>query len=166
MPSLSRNGTILLELKRHYVSQRLNELQITLGQIRHCQQHDSKSKQGTRGQTHPGSSANQQEQGERYRGVDGCSPPHSQPASQSPSQLTVERGVLSNNKPESHIFDQERSGSAQSNNPETLMDCQMRYSQDHLHHNRDIHHNVPGRQVLNSQITIENTRGHTDIDDM
>ncbi|XP_068173588.1 uncharacterized protein [Antennarius striatus] len=60
MPSLSRNGTLLLELKRRYVSQRLNELQIMLGHIKQCQQHDSESKDGTRGSTQMNNSPTQQ----------------------------------------------------------------------------------------------------------
>ncbi|XP_023275672.1 uncharacterized protein LOC111665041 [Seriola lalandi dorsalis] len=165
MPSLSRNGTILLELKRRYVSQRLNELQITLGQLTQCQQHDSESKHRTRGRAQTDSSTTQQEQREYYPGVDGCSPPHGQrqdsiPASQSHSQQTVENRVLGNYKLESHISDQQRSGSVQCNNPETLLDCQILESHGRLQLN------VPGKQELNSQITIENTSGHTDIDDM
>ncbi|XP_034025202.1 uncharacterized protein LOC117509573 [Thalassophryne amazonica] len=54
--SLSRNGTMLLELKRCYVSQRLDELQTTLGHIRACQRHDSGSKPRTRGETQTDSS--------------------------------------------------------------------------------------------------------------
>lgn len=165
MPSLSRNGTILLELKRRYVSQRLNELQITLGQIRRCQQHDSKSKDGTRGRTQTDSSTAQQGQAEHYPGVDGCSPADGQrqdsiPASQSHSQQTEESGGLGDYKLESHISDQQRSDTVQSNNPDTLLDCHIPETQDRPHLN------VPGKQELNSQITIENTTGHTDIDDM
>lgn len=49
MPSLSRNGTILLELKRCYTSQRLNELQARLSQMRQCQLFDSRLKDGNEG---------------------------------------------------------------------------------------------------------------------
>ncbi|KAE8295323.1 hypothetical protein D5F01_LYC06249 [Larimichthys crocea] len=162
MPSLSRNGTILLELKRRHVSQRLNELQITLGQMRRCQQHDSKSKDGTRGYTQTDSSTTQQGQREHYAGVDGCSRADGQrqdsiPASQSHSQQTAES---SNCKLESHISDQQRGDTVQINNPDTLPDSQMLNSQDQLHLN------VPGKHKLNSQVTIENTAGHTDIDNM
>ncbi|TMS07192.1 Signal peptide, CUB and EGF-like domain-containing protein 1 [Larimichthys crocea] len=161
-PSLSRNGTILLELKRRHVSQRLNELQITLGQMRRCQQHDSKSKDGTRGYTQTDSSTTQQGQREHYAGVDGCSSADGQrqdsiPASQSHSQQTAES---SNRKLESHISDQQRGDTVQINNPDTLPDSQMLNSQDQLHLN------VPGKHKLNSQVTIENTAGHTDIDNM
>lgn len=42
LPALSRNGTVLLELKRRYVSQRLDELQIMLEQqSRPCQPQDA-----------------------------------------------------------------------------------------------------------------------------
>lgn len=165
MPSLSRNGTSLLDLKRRYVSQRLNELQITLGQIRRCQQHDSKSKDGTGGCTQTDSSTTQQGQKEHYPGVDGCSPAVGQrqdsiSASQSHSQQTVVSRSLGNYELESHISDQQRSDTVQSNNPDTLLDCQMLESLDRLHHND------PGKQELSSHITIENTTGHTDIDDM
>lgn len=163
MPSLSRNGTILLELKRRHVSQRLNELQITLGQIRRCQRHDSKSKDGTRGRTQTDSSTTQQGQPEHYPDVDGCSPTDGRrqdsiPASQSHSQKTVMSTSLANYKLESHISDQQRRDAVQSNNSDTLADCRMLESHLYL--------NVPGQQELNSQITIENTTGHTDIDGM
>ncbi|XP_036006210.1 uncharacterized protein LOC118556590 [Fundulus heteroclitus] len=59
MPSLSRNGTILLELKRCYVSQRLNELQATLSQMRQCQLRDGKLKDGTRGRKESDDSSDQ-----------------------------------------------------------------------------------------------------------
>lgn len=156
MPSLSRNGTILLELKRRYVSQRLNELQITLGQIRWCQRHDSKSEDGTRGRTQTDSSSAQHGQAE-HCDADGQRQ-DSIPASQIHSQQTVEDTGLGNYKLESHISDQ--SDTVQSNNPDTLLDYQMLESQalQHL--------NIPGKQELNSQITIENTTGHTDIDAM
>ncbi|XP_042342884.1 uncharacterized protein LOC121943427 [Plectropomus leopardus] len=166
MPSLSRNGTILLELKRRYVSQRLNELQITLGHIRQSQ-HDSKSNEGTRSSMEPDSSTTQQGQGEHYSGVEGsgCSPADSQQqdsilASKSHSQQRVESRGLGNYKLESHISDQQRSDTVQSNNPDTVQDCQMPESQDQLHRN------VPQKQELSSQITIGNTTGHTDIDEM
>ncbi|XP_014845642.1 PREDICTED: uncharacterized protein LOC106919650 isoform X3 [Poecilia mexicana] len=48
-PSLSRDGTILLELKRCYVSQRLDELQTTLNQMRRCQLRGAEPRDGTRG---------------------------------------------------------------------------------------------------------------------
>ncbi|XP_038550193.1 uncharacterized protein LOC119883556 isoform X2 [Micropterus salmoides] len=165
MPSLSRNGTILLELKRRYVSQRLNELQITLGQIRRCQQHDSKSKDGTRGRTQIDSSSTQRGQREHYPGVDGCSPTEGQCqdrilATQDHSQQTVGSGSLGNYKLESHISEQQRSDTVQSTNPDKLLDCQMLESQDRLPLN------VPGKQELSSQVKIENTTGCADIGDI
>ncbi|KAA8594284.1 hypothetical protein FQN60_005118, partial [Etheostoma spectabile] len=161
MPSLSRNGTILLELKRRYVSQRLNELQITLGQIRQSQQHDSKSRDGTRGSTQTDSSPTQQRRGEHYPGVDGCSPADGQRqdsilASKSLSQQKVKSKGLGSYKLEGHISDQQANYTVQSNNTDTLLDCQMLESQDRLHLN------VQGEQELISQITIDNTTGHTD----
>ncbi|KAK2847209.1 hypothetical protein Q5P01_010208 [Channa striata] len=120
---LNRNGTILLELKRRYVSQRLNELQITLGQMRQCQQHDSKPKDLTGGRTRTDSSTTQQEQKElSYPGVDVGSPADGQwqdriPANQSHSQQTAESRGLCNYKLESHIPDQQGSDPVQSNNP-------------------------------------------------
>lgn len=163
MPSLSRNGTILLELKRRHVSQCLNELQITLGQMRRCQQPDSKSRDGTRGLTQTDGSATQQEQRKHYPGIDGGSLAVGQRqdsilASQSHSQQTIES--FGNHKLESHISGQQTSGTVQSNDPDAFPDCQMLESQDRLNLN------VAGEQELNSQITIENTIGHTDIDDM
>lgn len=130
--------------------------------MRRCQQHDSKSKDGTRGYTQTDSSTTQQGQREHYAGVDGCSRADGQrqdsiPASQSHSQQTAES---SNRKLESHISDQQRGDTVQINNPDTLPDSQMLNSQDQLHLN------VPGKHKLNSQVTIENTAGHTDIDNM
>ncbi|CAG6003426.1 unnamed protein product, partial [Menidia menidia] len=74
MPSLSRNGTILLELKRRHVSQRLNELQVTLGQMRQCQQHDSASTAATKGGTQSDSRTARQEEKDQYLSGNGCSP--------------------------------------------------------------------------------------------
>ncbi|XP_036928145.1 uncharacterized protein LOC119004899 isoform X4 [Acanthopagrus latus] len=158
MPSLSRNGTILLELKRRHVSQRLNELQTTLGQMRRCQQPDSKSRDGTRARTQTDSSATQQEHRKHYPGIDGGQRQDSILASQSHSQQTEES--LGNHKLESHISGQQTSGTVQSNDPDAFPDCQMLESQDRLNLS------VAGEQELNSRITIENTIGHTDIDDM
>lgn len=165
MPCLSRNGTILLELKRRYVSQRLNELQITLGQIQQCQQHDSKSKDRTRGRTQTDSNTTQQGHSEHCSGVDVCSPSdgHRQdsiPASRSHSQQTTEGKGLGSYKPESHISDQQKSDTVQSPNLDTLLNCQMQKSHDLLRLN------LPGTKEINSQITIENTTRHTDIDAM
>ncbi|KAF7667132.1 hypothetical protein LDENG_00078000 [Lucifuga dentata] len=143
MPGLSRNGTILLELKRRYVSQRLNELQITLSQIRQRQQRDSNSKDSTRGHIQTDSSTTQQGQKEFNPDVDSCSPI---PASQS-QQVVVSRDL------ENVICDQQRGDAVQSPNPDSqLLDRQ------------DLE--VPGKQESTYQITIENTTGQTDIDDM
>lgn len=163
MPSLSRNGTILLELKRRYVSQRLNELQITLGNIRRCQQRDSKSEDGTRGRTQADRRAAQRGEREHYPGVDGCSSAHDRwqdsiSASQSHSQQPVESRGLGDYKLESHISDQRRS--VQGNILDTVQACQMPEGQDRPHLS------VSGKQELNSQLTIENTTGQTDTDDV
>ncbi|XP_067364271.1 uncharacterized protein si:ch211-286b4.4 [Channa argus] len=122
MPRLNRNGTILLELKRRYVSQRLNELQITLGQMRQCQLHDSKPKDLTGGCTQTDSSTTQMGQKEHYPCVDVCSPADGQwqekiSASQSHSQQSVESRGLGNYKLKSHIPDQQSSNTVHSNNP-------------------------------------------------
>ncbi|KAM6987470.1 uncharacterized protein LKV04_010315 [Tautogolabrus adspersus] len=137
MPSLSRNGTILLELKRRYVSQRLDQLQTTLGHIRRCQQHDSKSREGTRGRTQTDSS-NSTQQGQ-------CQ-------DSSHSQQTTESRGLGPYNTESHISDQQWS--------ESLLDCKIIESQNQLPLKG------PGEQDECSHITIENTTEHTDIDDI
>lgn len=125
MPSLSRNGTILLELKRQYVSQRLDELQAALGHIRQCQQRDSKSKDGTRGRTQTDSSSTQQETRQQYPGIDGFSPADSQPQDSSLSQQTKEIRGLGPYTIESQLSEQQRS--------ESLLDCKMLESQDQQH---------------------------------
>lgn len=51
-------------------------------------------------------------------------------------------------KLESHISDQQRSDT------------------DTFRLENQLHTSVPGQQELNSQVTIENTTGHTDIDHM
>ncbi|XP_023817540.1 zonadhesin-like isoform X2 [Oryzias latipes] len=71
-PSLSRSGTVLLELKRHLVSQRLDELKVTLDLMRRRQQHDSKLKDGAGGRTQSDSSIIQQEESEHVSTSDGC----------------------------------------------------------------------------------------------
>lgn len=162
VPGLSRNGTILLELKRRHVSQRLNELQITLGQIRRCQQHDSKSKDATRGRTQTDSAGTRQGREERYPGAGGCQPTDAQrqdgpPTGRSRSQQSGESTSPRNYKLEGHISEQQ-CGNVQSNNPDTSQDSQMQGSQDQLHLR-------VSEKLENSQITIENTTGHTDIDD-
>ncbi|XP_028320851.1 uncharacterized protein LOC114474630 [Gouania willdenowi] len=72
MSSLSRNGTILLELKRSYVSQRLDELHTMLGQIRQRQQHNNKWKDETRGFPQAESSTSPQETWKCYSGQKGA----------------------------------------------------------------------------------------------
>lgn len=71
-PGLSRSGTILLELKRHLVSQRLDELKVTLDLMRRRQQHDSKLKDGAGGRTQSDSSITQQGESELVSTSDGC----------------------------------------------------------------------------------------------
>ncbi|CAB1443715.1 unnamed protein product [Pleuronectes platessa] len=160
-PSLSRSGTMLLELKRRHVSQRLNELQLTLGRIRQRQQRGSESRAGTGGRKQTDSSSSTRPgQREQYPGRDGCSPADGQqqggvPASRSHSQKNIQAQALGNYKVESHISHQQRS-----NNPEMWPDCQMLESQDQPLVT------VPGKQELNGQIPMENTTGHTDSDDM
>ncbi|XP_068441414.1 uncharacterized protein [Clinocottus analis] len=165
MPSLSRNGTTLLELKRCYVSQRLNELQMTLGRIRQSQQHDSESKDGTRSNTQTDSSTTQQEQRDHYPDINDWSPTGGQrqdsfPSGKSHSQQRVESKGLGNSELEGHISDQLMSDTVQSNNPDTLLDCQMLESQDQLRVNDS------GKQELNSQTTQDDTTGHKDSDNM
>ncbi|XP_029964558.1 uncharacterized protein LOC115400686 [Salarias fasciatus] len=149
-PSLSRNGTILLELKRRYVSQRLNELHITLDQIRQRQQHDSKLKDGTRGCTETDSSTAQRGERRRYSGTDGGSPAdgqrhHSISERQSRSQPSAESRGLGDHKVESHVLDRRRSDAVQSDNSDTLVDRQMPESRQ-----EQLHLNVPGNQELQS----------------
>ncbi|KAG7455700.1 SCO-spondin-like isoform X1, partial [Solea senegalensis] len=151
MPSLSRNGTILLELKRHYLSQRLNELQSTLRQIRQRPQNGSESMTGqeavskrhvsTGREYSPGKSGRSSTDGQQTDGV---------LASQSQSE------GLGASQLESHISDHQ-SGLGLINNPETSLDCQMLESPGHLHTN------VAEKEELNSQITIDNT---TDTDNI
>jgi len=140
IPSLSRNGTVLLELKRRYVSQRLNELQVTLGQMRQCQQHDNKSTDGTKGSTQSDSGTAQQGEKDHYLSGDGCSPTdghqlYSISASQNHSQHSAESRDLGNYKLDSHISEQQGSCTVQTNNPDTLLNCQVLGSQELLHLN-------------------------------
>ncbi|KAI4815467.1 hypothetical protein KUCAC02_005611 [Chaenocephalus aceratus] len=142
--SLSRSGTILLELKRRYVSQRLNELQITLGHIRQSQQHDGKSTYVTRSRSQTDSITTQQQgKGDLYPGIEGCSPAGGQwkdsiPASEDHSQQKEKSRGLGNSKLEAHISDQQTIDSVQRHNPDTLLDCQMLESQDQLHLNESM----------------------------
>lgn len=141
--SLSRSGTILLELKRRYVSQRLNELQITLGHIRQSQQHDGKSTYVTRSRSQTDSITTQQGKGDLYPGIEGCSPAGGQrkdsiPASEDHSQQKEKSRGLGNSKLEGHISDQQTIDSVQRHNPDTLLDCQILESQDQLHLNESM----------------------------
>lgn len=74
MPGPSRNGTALLELKRRHVSQRLNQLQNRLGQIKRCQPCDGESKDGTKNCRQTDGSSARQEAGQQLPDVDGCGP--------------------------------------------------------------------------------------------
>ncbi|MED6257606.1 hypothetical protein ATANTOWER_027986, partial [Ataeniobius toweri] len=126
-PSLSRNGTILLELKRCYVSQRLNELQATLGQMRRCQLHDGKLKEGTRGGKKSDDGSDQRREKEHNPATDCCSPADHQrlstlSAGQKHSPRSPESRALSGSKMESHDSDHQRSSYVHTNNPDTLMD--------------------------------------------
>lgn len=155
MPSLSRNGTTLLELKKRHVSQSLNELQIRLGRMRQCQQHDSQSKVGTTGHSQAESSPTQLGQRQHYPDIDGSSPANglwkdSIPASQSPSQKPVMNP--SHYKLVSHISDPLRTEAIQRNNPVTLRDRLMLQNQ--------LHFNLPGQQKLNKEIIIESAIRH------
>ncbi|XP_061829274.1 uncharacterized protein [Nerophis lumbriciformis] len=89
-PSLGRNGTMLLELERHYVSQRLNHLQITLDRIRQQQGSSSRSSDGVRGRTHARTAAASQKGQEMNVRDTSCSTP----AGSSQGQQTAEsRGL-------------------------------------------------------------------------
>lgn len=94
MPGPSRFGTALLELKRRHVSQRLNELQIRLDQIKRCQQCDGESKEETRGLSQRDGGSTRQGAGQQLPDIDGCSPTDGLwqdrvPACQSPGQKTI-----------------------------------------------------------------------------
>lgn len=135
-----------------------------LGQMRRCQQRDSKSKDGTRGHTQTDSSTTQQGRREHYPDIDGYSPTDGRrqdsiPANQNHSQKTVMSTSLGNYKLESHITDLQKSDSVLNNNPDTLPDSQTVENQLHLN-------NPDQQESVDSQITIENTTGHTDVDNM
>lgn len=139
MPGPSRNGTILLEVKRRRVSQRLNELGITLGQIRGCRRHDSQSKDGMSGHA--------------YAHVDGGRPssgpgPDGIPAIWSRSQKSVTGASLGNRDLESHISRLQEGDDLDSSGVQRTES------------------NGSGQQEGNSWIPIENTNGHTDTNAM
>lgn len=134
IPSLSRSGTILLELKRRYVSQRLNELRATLGQMRQSQQPDSKSGDRTRAYTQSDSSTNQQGEIECYPGANGCSPTdvqqgHNISSGRSHSPHCAASRHPDNPKLASHISDQQQGATVHSNNTDALQDSLMVESQ-------------------------------------
>uniref|UniRef100_A0AAV2J1Z8 Sodium channel regulatory subunit beta-3 n=1 Tax=Knipowitschia caucasica TaxID=637954 RepID=A0AAV2J1Z8_KNICA len=138
--SLSRNGTILLELKRRYVSQRLNELQITLEHMRHGQRHDSYSQDETRrlAQTDSSSSSSSSrtQPGESKR--DPGTGPHTaidgQRGDSDPASLTHRQEAEAADKTEpkslkyeSHITEQPPDN--QGSYPQTLLEAQRSTSQ-------------------------------------
>lgn len=146
VPGPSRNGTTLLELKRRHVTQRLNELQNRLGQIKQCQQ----SKVGTRGRSPRDSSFTLQAAEQQPPDRDGCSPTgglwqDGSPGCQSPSQKTIKS--LS----ESHISGPRSCSSG------TRSDCPAGKNQRGV--------DGSGRRESHSQVTIENT-GHSDKDEL
>ncbi|XP_054884304.1 uncharacterized protein si:ch211-286b4.4 [Poeciliopsis prolifica] len=110
-PSLSRNGTILLELKRCYVSQRLNELQTTLNQMRRCQLRDDEPRDGTKGSEESDDGSDQHREKEHDPATDCRGPPdHLRSAALSAGQKlsprSPESSGLLNDKAESYISDQ------------------------------------------------------------
>lgn len=144
-PGPSRHGTALLELKRRHVSQRLNELQIRLGQIKRCQQCDGESKDGTRGRSQRDGSCARQGAGQQLPDIDGCGPTdcHWQdgiPALQSLGQKTI------TSLSENHV-----SGPA-SCSGDTRSDRQAVVD-------------GPGQQGEHSQITSQNMAGYSDLDE-
>lgn len=141
VPGPSRNGTILLEVRRRRVSQRLNELEITLGQIRGCQRRDSQSKEGMRG--HAYVDGGRPSSG---RGLDGVQ------ASWSRSRKSVTGASLGNRDLESHIS-RHREGDDLDSSGIQRTESDMKL-------------NVSGQQERNGRIPIENTSGHTDTDAM
>lgn len=133
-PTLSRDGTTLLEMKRRHVSRRLDELHVTLGRIqRRRQEIDGESKDGTVSDTQTDSGSAQGEEqgeeqgGERYPGGGDRSPTggrrrDSFPTGESPSQRGAEGGGLGNSKLEGGVNDQSMSDGVQSNDPGALPD--------------------------------------------
>lgn len=146
MPGPSHNGTALLELKRRHVAQRLNELQIRLGQIKQCQQ----SKDRTRGRSQGDSSFTLQGAGQQPPERDGCSPTgglwqDGSPGHQSPGQKTI------TSLSESHISGPRSCSSG------TRSDCLAGQNQRGV--------DGSGQWESHSQVTIENT-GHSDVDEL
>lgn len=145
-PGPSPFGTALLELKRRHVAQRLSELQIRLGQIKRCQQCDSKSKDATRGLSQRDGSSIRQGAGQQLPDIDGCSPTDGLwqdrvPACQSPGQKTIMS--LS----ESHISGPESCGGDKRSSRLAVVDGS-------------------GQQGEHSQIAVENTAGYSDATEM
>ncbi|XP_029700281.1 zonadhesin [Takifugu rubripes] len=146
VPVPSHNGTTLLELKRRHVAQRLNELQIRLGQIKQCQQ----SKDGTRGRSQRDSSFTLQGAGQQPPERDGCSPTgglwqDGSPGRQSPGQKTL------TSLRESHISGPRGCSSG------TRSDCLAGQNQRGV--------DGSGQWESHSQVTIENTE-HSDMDEL
>lgn len=143
MPGPSRNGTILLEVRRRRVAQRLDELGITLGQIRGCQRRDSQSKDGARGRADAHVDGGRPSSG---RGLDGI------PASWSRSQKSVTGASLGNCDLESHMSPRGEGDDLDSSGIQRT--------------ESDMDLSVSGQQAGTSRIPIENTSGHTDTDAM
>ncbi|KAJ0022102.1 hypothetical protein NQD34_009592 [Periophthalmus magnuspinnatus] len=135
VPSLSRNGTILVELKRRYLSQRLNELQITLEHIRRSQQHDSNSQAGTRSLIQTDSSSTHPEQSQVSPGMGPHNASHAQRQNSTeanhshwqPAAQAAERTDHGIFKYESHITKQQLDN--QTSYPHTLLEAQHSQSQ-------------------------------------
>lgn len=146
VPGPSHKGTTLLELKRRHVAQRLNELQIRLGQIKQCQQ----SKDGTRGRSQRDSSFTLQGAGQQPPDIDGCSPTgglwqDGSPGLQSPGQKTI------TSLSEGHISGPRSCSSG------TRSDCLAGQNQRGV--------DGSGQWESHSEVTIKNT-GHSDMDEL
>ncbi|XP_024910932.1 uncharacterized protein LOC112486961 [Cynoglossus semilaevis] len=128
VPSLSRDGTVLLELKRQYVTQRLHELQTTLGLINHSGPLDgSKSNDWTSCKQTDNSVTAQHVQMDSYSDMNDCSPPNAQqedgiPANRSQSQET-----------------EQQIESVLINSPETLLNGQTPGCQDEISGSENYH---------------------------
>ncbi|CAL8373176.1 unnamed protein product [Gadus morhua 'NCC'] len=125
LPALSRNGTILVELQRRYVSQKLDELQITLEQRRLCQRPGGPSQDGPKknptttdsytaqqGGHAPGPEdhQNHQDHGALSEGCrQGTAPTYHR--SQSQPSVVAESGQFGNYLLEGHVSDQKAQAS-------------------------------------------------------
>lgn len=143
VPGPRRNGTILLEVRRRRVAQRLDELGITLGQIRGCQRRGSRSRDGAGGRAYAHVDGGRPSSG---RGLDGI------PASRGRGQKCVtgeslgKRDSESGTCPRGEGDDLESSGVRR-----TESDMDLRGS---------------GQREGTSRIPVENTSGETDMDAM